>query len=343
MTDSAKRERVLMALRGGHVDRVPASIWLHNFGTEVEHSSFVNETVRLARRFGWDYLKPQSRAECFPEMWGLEYRLGLGPSVPPTVTRYPVKRAQDFASIQPMSIQNSALGEQLRALSAIRKQLGPDIPMVWTVFSPLVVARQLLPHGQPQLLEILRSDSSPLRSALEAITATLIDYAREAVARGADGIFLATSFAPASQLTAAERAQFERPLLLDILRAVEEAPFNILHLCGDGVSMQEYADYPVSAYNWADGGPNPSLAEGHSMTGRAVMGGLPPKPRFGETREEEFEALAEIACAEMKGRWMLLAPGCSVNPGTPDAMLASVAAVIGRLPPPPESSNGVSF
>ena len=70
---TTKRERVTAALRGEPVDRVPVSFWLHNFATENSAEGLAGETLRLARTFDWDFLKPQSRAQCFAESWGFEY------------------------------------------------------------------------------------------------------------------------------------------------------------------------------------------------------------------------------------------------------------------------------
>ena len=53
-----KRERVLAALRGEPVDRVPIAFWLHNFATENSAEGLSEETLRLARTFDWDFLKP---------------------------------------------------------------------------------------------------------------------------------------------------------------------------------------------------------------------------------------------------------------------------------------------
>jgi hypothetical protein len=63
-----KRERVTAALRGEPVDRVPVAFWLHNFATENSAEGLATETLRLARTFDWDFLKPQSRAQCFAEI-----------------------------------------------------------------------------------------------------------------------------------------------------------------------------------------------------------------------------------------------------------------------------------
>src|SRR6266550_8223237 len=94
-----KRARVLAALRGDHVDRVPLSFWLHNFVTENSAAGLTAETLRLARTFDWDFLKPQSRAQCFAEMWGLRYAPSGEKARQYTVTHAPLATADDLARL----------------------------------------------------------------------------------------------------------------------------------------------------------------------------------------------------------------------------------------------------
>jgi len=42
-----KRERVMAALRGDHVDRAPLSFWLHNFATENSAEGLATETSHM--------------------------------------------------------------------------------------------------------------------------------------------------------------------------------------------------------------------------------------------------------------------------------------------------------
>src|SRR6266850_2186395 len=91
-----KRERVMAALRGAPVDRVPVSLWLHNFATENSPDTLAAETLRLARRFDWDFLKPQSRAQCFAEMWGFRYTPSRERAASYTVTETPLTTAADL-------------------------------------------------------------------------------------------------------------------------------------------------------------------------------------------------------------------------------------------------------
>lgn len=318
---------MLAALRGDTVDRVPLSFWLHNFATENSAETLAGETLRLARTFDWDFLKPQSRAQCFAEMWGLTYRPSTERAVPYTVTGHPARTASDLLGLKPADPTAGALGEQLAALALIRAGLGPDVPIIWTVFSPLMVVPFLLPGGREQAIEIARAEPRALEHALAAIGETLQAYARACLAAGADGLFYATNVATQDAITAAECRRFQRPFDLVVLGAVQAAPFNLLHVCGSGVLFDEFTDYPVTAFSWATVPGNPSLSEGRRRTGRAVVGGVPAKPQIATMTAEAVAARARAAIDEMQGRGLLLGPDCSINPDTPEALLHAAGAV----------------
>jgi len=323
------RDRVMAALRGEVVDRVPLSFWMHNFVAENSVEGFVAESLRLARAFGWDYLKPQSRAQCFAEAWGLQYRASGERAVAYTRTHAPCADAAGLRSLKPAEPAAGALGEQLRALWQIRAGVGPDTPIIWTVFSPLMVVPYLLPGGVEQALAIAREEPDALEAGLAAIAHTLAGYTRLALAAGADGLFYATNVARRDLLTAAECRRFQRPYDLQILAAAATAPFNVLHVCGSGVLFDEFVDYPVQAISWAQAEGNPSLADGRRRSGRAVMGGLPAKPVIVTLTPDAVADRARAAVREMDGRALLLGPDCSINPDTPDALLQAARAALG--------------
>ena len=323
-----KRARVLAALHGEPVDRVPLSFWLHNFVTENSAAGLTAETLRLARTFDWDFLKPQSRAQCFAEMWGLSYRPSTERATPFTVTHTPLAGAAEVARLQPVDPRRGALGEQLAALAAIRAALGPDTPIIWTIFAPMMVMPYVLAGGREQALAIARAEPKAMDAGLAAIAETLAAYARACVEAGADGLFYATNLARGDGLTPGECRRFQRPHDLRVLGAVAQAPFNLLHICGPAVHFDEFADYPVTAFSWALGAGNPSLAEVHRRTGRAVVGGLPAKPEIASMGATDIAARAKRAVDEMRGRALLLGPDCSINPDTPEALLHAAAAVV---------------
>jgi uroporphyrinogen decarboxylase len=321
MPTMSRRARVLAALQGQPVDHVPISFWLHNFATENSARGLADETLRLEREFGWDFLKPQSRAQGFAEMWGLTYRPSGQRAVPYTVTRTPLADGAAFGRLEPADPTRGALGEQLEALRLIRAALGPDTPIIWTVFSPLMVAQYLIEGGRTRLFEIARSEPTALEHGLDAICQTLERYAQLCLEQGADGLFYATNLATADLTSADECRRFQRPYDLRILRAVRAAPFNLLHICGDGILLDQFVDYPATAFSFALGPGNPGLAEVHRRTGKAVVGGLPAKPNIVALSPEQLAERARAAIRELDGRWLLLGPDCSVNPETPDELL----------------------
>ena len=321
-----KRERVMAAVRGDHVDRLPVSLWLHNFATENSAETLTAETLRLARRFDWDFLKPQSCAQCFAEMWGFRYTPSRERATPFTVTRAPLATADDLRRLEPADAHAGALGEQLQALHAIRKAVGTETPIIWTVFSPLMVLPFLMAGGRAMAIELMRSEPAAVDHALSAMAETLAAYARAAVAEGADGLFYATNMATQDLSTAAECRRFQRPHDLRILGGVDSAPFNVLHVCGAGILFEEFVDYPMAALSWATVPSNPSLNEAHRRTGRAVIGGLPAKPEIASLPPSDVEARGRRAIAEMGGRFLVLGPDCSINPDTPDAVMDAATA-----------------
>ena len=323
-----RRERVMAALRGEAVDRVPLSFWMHNFAAENSVKAFVAESLRLAREFGWDYLKPQSRAQCFAEAWGLRYQASGERALQYTRTHAPCADAATLRRLAPADPAAGALGEQLEALRQIRAGVGPDTPIIWTVFSPMMVVPYLLPGGVEQALTIARQEPAALEAALGVIAQTLASYTRLALAAGADGLFYATNVARQGLLTAAECRRFQRPYDLPVLSAAAPGPFNVLHVCGAAVHFGEFVDYPVHALSWALAEGNPSLAEGRRRTGRAVMGGLPAKPVIATLTAEAVAGHARAAVRAMDGRWLLLGPDCSINPETPEALLHAARTAV---------------
>lgn len=322
------RARVLAALRGEPVDPVPLSFWLHNFATENSASGLATETARLHAMFGWDFLKPQSRAQCFAEMWGLTYRPSRERAMPYTVTRAPLASADGVGRLRPVDATTGALGEQLEALRTIRSRLGAEVPIIWTIFSPLMVLPFLLPGGREQALGLLRSDGAAVERGLAAIAETLAGYARACLAAGADGLFYATNVATRALMSLDECRRFQRPFDLTVLAAADGAPFNLLHVCGESILFDEFTDYPVTAFSWALLPGNPLLKDGHHRTGRAVVGGLPAKPHIATMTASDLASRATAAIEEMAGRWLLLGPDCSINPDTPDPLLHAVGKAV---------------
>lgn len=325
MTESMSRaERVFAALRGEEVDRVPVSAWGHDFAREWSPEGLAAATLAAYRRFGWDFIKVNPRATYYAEDWGARFR--PRPDASPQLIEPAVRSARDLAAIRPLDITQGSYGEQLAALGIIARELAGEAPFIQTVFSPLAVMSRL--SGSTALVQgLMREHPGELLAALGAIADTLAAYARACLAEGAAGIFFATvEWGSRDVISPEDYDRFARPFDLQVLEAVRDAPFNVLHVCRHNNHLERLLDYPVSAFHWAAHFPgNPSLSAIAARTERAVMGGVSQESTLREGPPERVAAEAHRAIQETGGRRFLLAPGCSIDPRTPEANLRALA------------------
>src|SRR5439155_12965830 len=148
------------------------------------------------------------------------------------------------------------------------------------------------------------------------------------------------------QLTRDEYARLGRPGDFAILDAVRGAPFNLLHVCGDGIHLDAFADYPVQAWNWdALGRGNPSLAEGQRFLAGAVAGGTAEAGVLQTGTPEQVKGLVREAITATGGQRLIVAPGCSVKPPQSEANLRAfrqaVEAVGGLAAAPKEGEEAI--
>lgn len=313
------RQRVQSAVAGEEVDRVPVSFWVHNFARENTAEDLADETARFVRAYDWDFVKVQSRASYFIEGWGNRYARSDQPTVGPTLLAHGCATPGDLAQLRPLPLDHPVLAEQQQALRLVRQSLGPDVPIIWTLFCPLTIAAALLPGGAAAIQSAMRSDPSALLEGLDAIATTYAALGRRYLELGADGVFYASKWVGPRMLTRDEHARFARPFDRRILDAVADAPFNILHLCGEEIYFQDFGDYPAAIVNWAVGNGNPSFAEARRLTDKALLGGVSAKPEFAALTPDQVAAQVQAAIAATGGRHCLIGPGCSVNPGSPTA------------------------
>lgn len=322
-----KRQRTLAALQGDQVDRPPFGFWAHNYAKENSAKDLAAESVRLANEFEFDFLKPQCRAQCFAEAWGGKWKPSGKRTVSPKPVEQPITQVRDFGQLEPADPRGGPLGEQLEALRLIRAAVG-DTPIIWTVFNPLMICRYLASGGEQLLLEALRSDPGAVHHALDVVATTMADYSKAAVENGADGLFFATNLATEGLATPEQYEEFGPQYDLRVLEAVADAPFNLMHICGDAIYLDLFEDYPVHAFNWAIGPANPSLGQVERRTGKAVVGGVSTKPRDREMNADDVKAEVDAAISEMRSRHLLIAPGCSSSPDTAAKVFAAAKTAV---------------
>jgi uroporphyrinogen decarboxylase len=322
-----KKERVDAALRGDPVDRIPASMWGHDFEREWGIQSFAEAMIENFTRYDWDYMKVNPRACYHVEGWGVKVRPSGEKYKAPVFEDTPIKSASDWKRLRPLEPDRGALGEQLRALQLINHAVGYDAYFVQTIFCPLGIAKYLTGNKAEPVLQTLREDRRAMHTALSVITETFTTYAIACLEEGASGIFYATNgWASEGMLTPDQYREFGEQYDLEFLDAIKSrSKFNILHNCGSRIYFDQLADYPVHALNWdANAAGNPDLGEGKKRSGKTVMGGISQKTVLKDGTPIQLQEEVARAIELTGGTHFLLAPGCSIPPETPARNLAAV-------------------
>lgn len=326
-----KKERVDAALRGDPVDRVPASLWGHDFEREWSYQSLADAMIENYTRYDWDYMKVNPRACYHVEGWGAKYQPSGEKYKAPIFVDTPVKNASDWKRLRPLEPDRGALAEQLRALQLINHAVGYDAYFMQTIFCPLGVAKYLVGNKNEPVLQTIREDRNAMHAALRVITETFITYAIACMEQGACGIFYATNrWASEGMLTPDQYREFGEQYDLEFLDSIKSrSKITILHNCGSHIYFDQLASYPVQALSWAatlEG--NPDLREGKLRSGKAVMGGISEKTTLKDGSPDQVQE--EVAKAlELTGeRHFLLAPGCSVPPETPGRNVEAIRRML---------------
>ena len=324
MAEMTRKQRVRAALAGNAVDHVPVSLWGHDFLREWSPEELVAATLDSYRAHDWDFIKLNPRSTYFAEAWGNRYDRPTEQH-PPLLQTAVVASVEELARLQPVDPRGGVLGEHLTALRMLLDEVGDEVDVVHTLFSPLSVAARLC-GADATFLDYATADPAAAHAAVAAVTETLTGHAEAALEVGAAGIF----FAPlrwASHDTCSEDfyREFGRPYDLQLLARTRDAEFNILHVCRDRNMIDLLLDYPVAALNWADSGEgNPTLAEVQARTDKAVMGGID------HARLHELSAaqVAEQAASALEAgpERLFLTGGCAIQPTTPPANRDAVTA-----------------
>jgi uroporphyrinogen decarboxylase len=323
------RGRVEAALAMGIADRPPIGAWGHTYREEWSPQELAAITVERARRFGWDFVKFQPRASTFAEAFGSVYKPAGHRLKGPVLVSPAVPDVDAWRRVE--LVNQKALDDQVEAIGIVARELGPDVPVIQTVFSPITVGGYLVGKSQSRVLRELRQQPDLVGPALTRIADALVDFSRRSVEAGAAGIFYAIS-GYAGRGVMPEAAYRERILPLDVSvlsRLPREAWFNVVHLCGSNLNFGLARDLPAHAVSWSiHNQGNPSLVEGREIAGRAVMGGLGQRASLLYGPPAAVEVEARNAIESTGGRGLLLAPGCSVPPRAREANLAAMAAAV---------------
>jgi uroporphyrinogen decarboxylase len=329
MKQMSRRERLQAAINREPTDRVPFAVWRHFPAVDRSPAGLAQSTLRFHEHYGSDFLKITPRGGYAVEAWGCVESEQVLPTGNRACASCAVKHPDDWKRIRTLD-PASASGwlEELETIIRLGfdRRIG-DAPVLPTLFSPLSLARKL---SGDRLAHDLLECPTAVTDALEAITETLMKFADLALREGVAGIFYSIQTASRSVLEEEQYARFGEPYDRRVLGEIHPRSFlTIVHCHGDALMFDRLARLPGHVWNWDDRASGPALADARALVPGAVCGGLDQARTLRHGTAEAAVAEARQAAASVGGTGLIVAPGCVLLAGTPDATVAAVVTALG--------------
>lgn len=315
-----KRQRLAATIAGQAVDRPAVALWRHFPGDDQRAADLAAAHVWWQQTYDFDLLKITPASSYCTQDWGVEIEWRGGDEGTSDYRNHVIDRPQDWLRLPVLDPGRGWLAMAREAVQLTCQALGPDVPVIMTIFSPLAQARHL---AGPNLLPHLREHPDAVSAGFDAITESVIRFIDSLADSGAAGIFYAAQWADPLHLSRDEYSQFGRVYDQRILHAAGGFWFNMLHAHGLGVYLDMFSDYPVQAVNWHDREAGPSLAEAASILPGALSGGLDRWTVHRGTPDDVRREAAD-AVAQTEGRRLILSTGCVTMTNSPLSNLRAV-------------------
>lgn len=307
-----KKERIRAAVQGKETDSLPYSFWTHLPGIDLDPVRLAEETYQFYRTYDVDFIKTMNNGMYAIEDFGCEIDYSeVAKGGVAKVTKTPIHCADDWFKLKPCSPSEGSLARELKYLKLLLEKVkGEEVPVIFTVFSPLTIANKISGNTLAQHLKEGRSDA--VHHALEVITQTTCEMAKAVIEAGADGVFFAAQNATFDFMTIAEYKEFGVPYDLRVLKAANGGWMNAIHAHGNNIMFELLKDYPVDVFNWHAWETLPEVGEAQLMTGKCLMGGL---KRTDITQRDHNAISHQIyeCLVRLGGRNQILTPGCVIR------------------------------
>ncbi|MGB7873657.1 MAG: uroporphyrinogen decarboxylase family protein [Anaerolineales bacterium] len=303
------RERLQACLNGEGADRPPAALWRHFPVDDQTPETLAAATLNFQKTYDFDLVKVTPASSFCLRDWDVEDIWEGSTEGTRRYTKRVIQKPGDWETLPMLDPSAPHLAGQLACLRQIRAELGPDTPMLQTVFSPLAQAKNLV--GGTDLIAHIRKYPEAVVKGLETIALSTQRFVEAALETGIDGIFYAIQQAQAGLLTLDEYKTFGLPFDHMVLEPASELWCNLLHLHGSNVYFEIVSEFSFQIVNWHDRDTPPSLGEAQKVFDGTLCGGL-GRDTLVYREQAEVRREARDAIAQTKGGRLILSTGCVV-------------------------------
>ncbi len=326
------RRRVLAALLGGPVDRIPATSVAGCGGTvnvDMQKASGIywpeahKDAQKMAKLAIASY--ELSGMECVrvpfdfvveAEALGCEIKWFESPEHLPAVKGHPFTKPEDLKMPENI-LEKGRIPVVLEAIRLLRKEVGDFLPITSHVVGPFTIAGEL-PGIETFLKWIVRSPDN-VKTYVKFGYEFALQYAVAQLKAGADVVCIAEPMASLEMISVDWYKKFVKPVLLDLTDKL--GGIRVLHICGRTEKL--IPDMVESGFDGISIEEAVNIANIKPLVGDVkILGNVSSKKTlvFGTPAEVKAEAIKAIEAGAD-----LLEPGCGISSVVP---LANVKAFV---------------
>ena len=328
MTLTNHRQRLETCLAGEKPDRTPVALWRHFPVDDQTSEGLAAATLHFQRTFDFDLVKYTPASSFCLKDWGSQDEWHGDAEGTRDYTVQVIQRPEDWIRLDILDPYKGYLGRQLESLRILVNELGPDVPVIQTVFNPLSQAKNLV--GADRLSAHLRKYPNAVLGGLKIITETTRRFTQAAIETGIAGVFFAVQHAQYGLFTEAEYQKFGRIFDLQVLEPAETLWLNMLHLHGEDVMFDQFTDYPVQIINWHDRETTPDLKTAKARFSGVVCGGLRRQETIVLGTSQDVVVEAQDAIDQTDGLRFILGTGCVTPTIAPYGNIMAARKVVER-------------
>ena len=303
------RERIQACIEGEPTDRTPIALWRHFPVDDQTPEDLAAATLKFQETYDFDIVKVTPSSSFSVRGWGAEDEWMGDSEGSRRYTKRVIHKPEDWENLPELDPTSPFLSGQLDCLRSIKQRLGPETPVIQTIFNPLSQAKNLA--GNDLLLEHIRKYPNAVKKGLETITRTTVKFVEAVSEMGVDGIFYAIQHAQGSMLELDEYKAFALPFDQETLAPAGNLWCNMLHLHGQDVYFSLLRLLNFQIVNWHDRETYPSLSEAQSLFKGVVCGGLRQDSLTSENPARVTKE-AQDAIKQTNGKRFILGTGCVV-------------------------------
>lgn len=306
---STHKEHLQACIQNEDLDHPPVALWRHFPVDDQNPETLAAATLHFQRSYDFDLVKVTPASSFCVKDWGVEDQWMGDAEGTRRYTKHVIEDPLDWERLPALDPASPHLAGQLACLRLIRAELGPETPLLQTIFSPLAQAKNLA--GNDRLISHLRRYPDAVTKGLTTIAGTTRRFIEACIDTGIDGVFYAIQHAQVSLLTSEEYETFGLPLDHSLLEPAQDLWCNLFHLHGNDVYFSLLESFKFPIVNWHDRETSPSLAEAQTLFTGVTLGGLRQDTLvYGDqaaVREEAVDAIRQT-----NGRRFILGTGCVV-------------------------------